>query len=522
MRSKHLLLFLAIYTSLFFILFPGYRYVIDPDATGYLSVAEQFAKGNFHNSINGIWSPLSSWLLTPFIKLNFDEILSVKYLNGLYGLLSITGFFYLLKKFKCNLSIVTATMFGAVLLILHFTFDRLFGDLLELLCLLLYLNIICSEKFGTNYKGIILAALAGAMAFYAKSYAFYFVLIHLPIAIYLTSGRNSNKKISTLFLKKAFAGIFVLCLTVSFWIVTLNLKYAHFILGQQNISGSLSPPYNQPRVVFYPPPFAGGYSIFDDISYKKFSNITPFTNARVFIAQLKLIAFNALKTIEHFNDFSFAFITIIVLGIFLIAARFKSFSNQNNLTTLLSFIIIWPPGFLLFHSEPRYLWIVSLSVLILAAVLLSLLIDNFSFNTKYLYLFSLVIIGSFYIYPIIELKNQYGAGKNYFEIAAALKENNINGNVLISNQSSEDFSESVIINYLANCRHYGPFTTDYTKQEIVNAIKEYHINYFILYYKTPYQKDLILQDSPALNPSNILSDIYPGIIVLAFNQTAIQ
>ena len=51
MKSKHLLFFLIIYTSLFFILFPGYRYVMDPDATGYLSVAEQLAKGNFHNSL---------------------------------------------------------------------------------------------------------------------------------------------------------------------------------------------------------------------------------------------------------------------------------------------------------------------------------------------------------------------------------------------------------------------------------------------------------------------------------------
>ena len=522
MRSKHLLLFLAIYTSLFFILFPGYRYVIDPDATGYFSVAEQFAKGNLHNSINGIWSPLGSWLLTPFIKLNFDEILSAKYLNGFYGFLSLIAFFYLIKKFKIRFFIALGIMTGAVLLIVHFTFYRLFGDLLELLLMLLYLNIICSKKFGTTYKGMLLAEFIGGIAFYAKSYAFYFVLIHLPIAIYFSGGKNLKRKLSLSFLKKSFTAIFALCLTVSFWIITLNLKYGHFILGQQNISGSLSPAYTQPRVVFYPPPFADAYSIFDDISYEQINNITPFTNAKIFVAQIKLLLFNALKTIEHFNDFSFVFIPIIVLSTFLIAARFKSFSNQNNLTILLSFIFIWLSGFLFFHSEPRYLWIVSLSVLILAAVLLSFLIDNYSFNKKYLYVFSFVIIISFYLYPLTELKNQYGSGKNYFEIVAALKQNNIKGNVLFSNQSSEDFSESVIINYLAKCRHYGPFTTDYTTQEIVNAIKEYHINYFILYYKTPFQKDLILRNSPALNPSNILSDIYPGIIVLAFNQNVIR
>jgi hypothetical protein len=517
MKSKHLLFFLTIYTSLFFILFPGYRYVIDPDATGYFSVAEQLAKGNFHNSVNGIWSPLGSWILAPFIKLNFDEILTAKYLNGLYGFLSVVSFFYLIKKFKIRFFIETAIMVGAVLLIVHFTFYRLFGDLLELFLMLLYLNIICSKKFGTNYKGILLAGFIGSIAFYAKVYAFYFVLIHLPIAIHLSEVKTLKNKITLQFLKKTFAGIFVLCVTVSFWIITLNLKYGHFILGQQNITGSLSPAYNQPRVVFYPPPFADAYSIFDDISYRKFNYITPFTNAKIFTAQLKLIAFNALKTIEHFNDFSFAFIIIIVISFFLIAGKFKSFLIKNNIVVLFSFTIFWPLGFLLFHVEPRYLWIVNLSVLILAGLLLSFLIDNYSFNKKYVYFFSLIIIGSFYFYPLTELKNQYGSGKNYFEIADALKQKNIKGNVLFSNQSSKDFSESVIINYLVNCRHYGPFTTDYTTQEIVNAIKEYHINYFILYYNSPFQKNLLLHDTITLNPANILSDIYPGIILLAFN-----
>jgi hypothetical protein len=357
MKSKHLLFFLAIYTSLFFILFPGYRYVMDPDATGYFSVAEQLAKGNFHNSINGIWSPLGSWILTPFIKLNFDEILTAKYLNGFYGFLSVIAFFYLIKKIKIRFFIAIAIMIGAVLLIVHFTFYRLFGDLLEMLLLLLYLNIICSKKFGTNYKGILLAGFIGGIAFYAKSYAFYFILIHLPIAIYLSEVKTLKNKITLQFLKKTFAGIFVLCLTVSFWIITLNLKYGHFILGQQNITGSLSPAYSQPRVVFYPPPFADAYSIFDDISYKKFNNITPFTNAKIFTAQLKLIAFNSLKIIEHFNDFSFAFILIILISAFLITRKFKSFSTQNNIVVLLSFIIVWPLGFLPFHVEPRYLWI---------------------------------------------------------------------------------------------------------------------------------------------------------------------
>lgn len=93
MKTTHLFFFLAIYTLLFFLLFQGYRYVIDPDSTGYLSVAEQLAKGNFRDSVNGIWGPLGSWILAPFIKSNFNEILTTKYLNGFYGFLSVVAFF---------------------------------------------------------------------------------------------------------------------------------------------------------------------------------------------------------------------------------------------------------------------------------------------------------------------------------------------------------------------------------------------------------------------------------------------
>ena len=55
------------------------------------------------------------------------------------------------------------------------------------------------------------------------------------------------------------------------------------------------------------------------------------------------------------------------------------------------------------------------------------------------------------------------------------------------------------------------------RQEILDAIKKYHINYFILYYTTPYQKDILLSSTLALNAATVLKDIYPGVIVLKFN-----
>ncbi len=193
MKPKHLFLFLIIYCILFFVLFPGFRYVIDPDSTDYFSVAEQIVKGNFFNSINGIWSPLGSWLLLPLIQLHVNEILAAKYLNGQYGAVSIVAFFYLVKKFRIRFFIEMAITLSAVILILDFTFSRLFASLLVLVFLLTYLNIIFSDSFSKSYKKILLAGFIAGIAFYAKAYTFYFALLHLPVAIYVAERNSDNK-----------------------------------------------------------------------------------------------------------------------------------------------------------------------------------------------------------------------------------------------------------------------------------------------------------------------------------------
>ncbi len=514
MNYKHLLFFIGGYIILFFLLFPGYRFVMDPDATGYFSVAEHLAKGDFYNSINGIWSPLGSWILAPFLKFGFDAVVTEKYLNGLYGLISLIAFFYFIKKFRIDFFNEIAIIATALLLILYFVFSRQFGDLLQVQFLLLYLNIICSKNFNKNYTGIILAAVIGGIGFYAKAYIFYFTLVHLSLAIYLSEENFSEKIITKQIIQKILIAIAVLFFVSSFWILTLQSKYGHFVIGEKQITGTLSAQYSQQRVIIYPPPYKDSYSVFDDISFFKFKTITPFTSVKLFTNQCKLIFFNFLSLIKCLNEFSFASIIIILTGFFLFFKK-RVFMNKTTLL-LLSFIAVWPSGFLLFHVESRFLWIIALCILALAGIIFTPVLN--SSKEKIYYLFFFLIAGSFCLYAITELQVQYGTGKNYFEIADAFKKNNIKGNILTANQSDQDLSKSIVINYLAKCRHYGPFVRDYTTEEILEAVKTYNINYFISYYATPYQKQLLLTSNLALNATYVYKDIYPGIIVLSFNK----
>lgn len=517
MTNKHLLFFSTAYLLLFFLLFHGYQYVMDPDATGYLSVAEKIAKGNYFNSINGIWSPLGSWLLTPFLKSGFNGIISAKLLNGLYGLISLCFYFSLIKKLKINFFIETAIMVGAVLLILHFAYTRLFGDLLQLMFLLIYLNIICSKKFEKNYKGIILAGFIGGIGFYAKAYTFYFTLLHLPLVILFLEKKRTQKYFTSQSFKKITAAIAVLLFTVLFWIVSLNLKYDHFIVGQKNVTGTLTEIYNPTKIFVYPPP-ADSYALFDDITNVNPQNITPFTNGKLFVIQLKIIVLNFINLLGAFNEFSIVFSLIILISLVLILNRNKFFIAENNNLLLFSFLAIWPCGFLLFSIQSRFLWISNLVGLALAGVILSELLKTNFLKRKYALLFSFIMVGSFYIYPAMQLKNQYGSGKKLFEIASVLKKNNIKGNILTSIQSDTDYSNSIIINYLIQSKFYGSYIRDYSTKEILQAIKDYHINYYIFYYSFPFQKEVFLTGNLALKSEMIYENIYPGVVVLSFNK----
>lgn len=517
MTTRHLFFFLTAYVLLYIFLFPGYQFFLDPDATGYLSVAEKIARGNYFNSINGIWSPLGSWMVALFIKSDFNGIVSAKLLNGLYGAISLCLFFSLLKKMRINFFIEMAIMMGAVLLIIDFVFIRLFADLLQVLFLLLYLNIICSKGFYKNYRSIILAAFVGGIGFYAKAYTFYFILLHLPVTIILLEKIKTKKYFTLQSFKKIIVALTVLIFTILFWIVALNLKYGHFILGQKNVTGTLTEIYNPSKTLIYPPP-ADSYAVFDDITYFNFTEITPFTNLKLFVIQIKIVAFNFLNLLSTFNEFSFAFAIIILTGFIFILNKKIFFIQKKNNLLLFSFITIWPCGYLLFSIQSRFLWIMDLAVLLLAGILLSELIKINFLKRSYLYLFCFAIIGSFYIYPLVQLKNNFGSNKDLFEIAAALKKKNIKGRILTSIRSDDDYFKSISINYLIQSKFYGPYIRTYSNPEILAAIKKYQINYYIFFYSSLFQKETFLSGNLALNAKMIYKNIYPGVIVLYFNK----
>ena len=44
-----------------------YVYLLNADGTSYISIANQYWRGNWGQAVNGFWGPLLSWLLIPFL-----------------------------------------------------------------------------------------------------------------------------------------------------------------------------------------------------------------------------------------------------------------------------------------------------------------------------------------------------------------------------------------------------------------------------------------------------------------------
>jgi hypothetical protein len=519
---KQLFILLGVYLLAFFIIFPGYRHILDPDSTGYFAIAERVAAGDYLESVNGIWSPLSSWLLAPFIKWGADPILTAKYLNGLYGLIVICLLYTLTQKVNLDKRFTVLILFVFLLLVLRFVFARTFADLLLLVFVFAYLNIVCTKDFGKDIRSVVLAALVGGFAFYAKSYALYFTLVHLPLAIYIYEGKARASKSFYSIIKKISIALLVIFVITLPWGFAIKAKYGHFALsrvGQFNMTWSLSQADKQPGILFYDPPGKHGYSIWDDPSLTQQKKLSPLSNKRLFFFQAKLILSNAREMMRKFNHFSVVLILIVVGAIFLSLGKNGDFITRVNLT-LLSFILIWPLGFLLLHVEERFLWAIIPPVILLANVMLTALHSSGRLTNGFYNTLILIFTASFCLYPIGTLRKRYGKGKELFEMADSFKRNGLKGNFISAHANSDEMLTTVKLNYLVGGKYFGPVAESYIDGDLTPAIKQYRIDHYILYYHSETQKQQMLASPAAKLAKTIRQDVYPGILVFSYEHDA--
>ncbi|MGG9972466.1 hypothetical protein ACQ33O_11790 [Ferruginibacter sp. SUN002] len=505
-----------IFLVLFVLLFPLYKYVFDPDSIGYSAITERIVAGEYFKSINGLWSPLSSWLAVPLVKLGVDTIFAFKCINGLVGVLLLMSVSKLISKFNISGSLKAVILYTCIPIFLSYCFYELCADFLLLFFFTLYLIQVCSEDFYENKKRQLFAAIIAVLAYFSKAYFFPFFLLHFSVVnLYHYKYSFLNRKIKTL-IQNLILGIGCFLLLSSPWLYALTNKYHFFTYsttGKYNAYMHLHPGTEYTKLLLSPP-YADSYNSWEDPFLPFMQQFSPLSSFTTFVAQIKLLLYNLLHSIPFFIEISIFCLPIISGIIFLWFLKKANISKRNNIFICCITALLLPMGYLLFHLETRFIWMLSILCLIMGVFLIIAATKYFQFPQKRKTILIAILTISFLIGPLSSLYTGANSGKSPYVIAEALKQNNIKGKVAANYTNLDQYTELLMSNVIAKNQFYGYSRIDFTSKELLDALKEFDIDYYYFVYSTEKEKEIFLSGDIYKNAIRVFSDIYPRLIVV--------
>ncbi len=462
---------LAVYASLSLVFFWFYSCRIDPDGISYIEIAKFYANGDWENAINAYWSPLISWILTPFVYLSFPMPETFRFLLVFVGF----GVIYeinQIQKLVLNLKSLFKTFFFCALSIKlsHFSLLHTSPDLLSVWLLLVIFRVYLKKDF--SLKNALFVGVLAGVAYYAKAYNFPF-LAALFVVVFLVF----RKKISRKFFIIQFSIFLGLAIT---WGSILSTKYDGFLLssgGNYNLAkaspiyqhehpmlvdGLLSPTSSQHYSVWQDPTFLA-----DKLDWHPFQSLGSFKYWLMHVVLQNFI--NYLSSLNVFHA---------VALIFLLLSFFSKEKMKFYEKLLLIISLLYPSGYLLIVIEERYTFFLDLLMMYYAFYKVQLLLPYLNkLQTRVL---AFVMLASFTILPI---KNYGAYVMNYAykvhkfkEIGVALKP--MLQNAKVANlYGYDDWHYSLYVGWYADAQNYGMLKDYKDWKEAEDKLKKHKIQY---------------------------------------------
>lgn len=458
----------VVFTVTWIAAYPLFQYALDADAVGYLTVARRVAQFDYLKSINGLWSPLNSWLLVPFIRKGFDAFTVALYMNAVFGLMCLWLTFTLLVRFVQHRLYLLATAIFLPITLVYYCYFQVFGDIMMIAFLLAYLCLATTKKYQSSIALHLLGASLCAIAYYAKTYAFPFYIFHISLLIALTW--ITKQKINWL---PKIAGFAFLLLLVIPWGLVQKAKYQKFSLtgnaGKLNMSWYINSrkTFKEDITYLIPPTYHDSPSFWEDPMPSQGQLTSPFDNSKSFVKWLARIAHTCIVAVLCYNEISAFALVLLLLGAYLFYRKMN-----YELLVLATAAIAITIGYLSVHIETRYIWLAGLVAVIFGGALLA------EVNNKNVAkILALIIPMSFVIFPIYSTEIMAGKGKDNFELAAKLKELQIRNSKFTSNEP--DAGKMWVVAYLSKNKFYTIEDFSYNTDQLEGEFNKYHIDYYI-------------------------------------------
>lgn len=480
-----LILFLTLYSFLAVISLKYYMN-IGGDEISYINIAHAYAIGEWGDAINGYWSPLYSWLITPSFVFGFTPlhgVLASKILSLIIGFFAIISVKLLINILNVSKPVERSILFSLIPIVLYFALTYATPDLLLACILIIYLSTILNPNYSKNLFYGISCGFIGALAYLSKSYAFPFFIVHFLLfnLIYYFKDINIPKKKNVL--KNLILGLSVFFIISGLWAGTISEKYGKLTIstaGEYN-QAFMGPEYLKNPVFYmglFKPPTKNSTSIWDDPSYIKMNHWSPFDSIESFKHQLKLIWRNIVYTaiiIESF--FLIAFLIIIAIILFILKSNAQQ-PIKDKFIYLLITMFIYMGGYLLIIPEWRYLW----PIFILLMIGGFYLIDS-SYRSKMITktlrnILLIILILSFTVEPVYETILFSSADNSLHNLGNTLEnEYRIHGNVASNKWGGETLS----ISYYLGLKYYGKTKETNNSADLQKELKNNSIDYYIVW-----------------------------------------
>jgi hypothetical protein len=281
-------------------------------------------------------------------------------------------------------------------------------------------------------------------------------------------------------------GIGFFLLFISPWIFALHQKYNIWsvtgLAGKLNMSWYINSGkiFTSDIKLLIPPTYSDSPSFWED-PYPTQILSTPFSSFAHFCKWMARCAHTFLQALSCFNELSCFALLILFAGL---VYFFTIKKNRPQIQILLFAIAIMPLAYLSMHIETRYIWLSGILLFVLSSIFLMQMqkpncpIGSMMKNYKKANFFSsILLLGSFVVFPLLQINVLKNKNKNLFAIAKQLNENHIQG-TFTSNVS--DAGNMWVIAYLTHSQFYTIEKTDYSEDELVEELNRYKVKYYFL------------------------------------------
>jgi hypothetical protein len=205
-------------------------YYINPDGLEYIGIARLIKLGAWYDTINGIRSPLISWLMA-FLSTFLPELFAARLIVSLASLLTLLVSWFVIKAIIKDKAIkcvaILTIMFMPI--IMNATSKITPDTLLSTLTLLgFYFGIRFIQT--PDYKTAGILGLIWAIAYYSKSFGFAFAIVFF-ILLGLFTLLPYNRKTVMAVSKSLVFGFLVFGMTVLPWLIAIRHKYGHWMFS---------------------------------------------------------------------------------------------------------------------------------------------------------------------------------------------------------------------------------------------------------------------------------------------------